>query len=87
MGQLEPMVDGQIVVRDRKALNLDEQDAAQAVQEAGERTWPQMGAADWANPDADQLSPQSFPIWEEPAVSGHESPPLARPAADHSCTS
>src|SRR6266540_2961857 len=31
------MVDGQIVVRDRKALNLDEQAAAQAVQEAGER--------------------------------------------------
>ncbi|HYU17217.1 MAG TPA: chlorohydrolase family protein [Chloroflexota bacterium] len=69
------MVDGQIVVRDRKALNLDEQAAAQAVQEAGERTWAQMGAADWANRDADQLSPQSFPIWEEPAVSGHESPP------------
>jgi cytosine/adenosine deaminase-related metal-dependent hydrolase len=60
------MVDGQIVVRDGKTLNVDEHAAARALQEAGERMWPRMSQGDWANRTADQLSPQSFPWWQEP---------------------
>ena len=61
------MVDGRIVVRDRAVLNVDERAAARALQRAGERMWARMGDGDWARRDADQLSPQSFPPWEDPS--------------------
>ncbi len=59
------MVDGRAVVRDGRVLHVDERAAARALQEAGERMWARMGEADWAGRGADELSPQSFPAWDE----------------------
>jgi 5-methylthioadenosine/S-adenosylhomocysteine deaminase len=59
------MIDGKLVMKDRRVLNADERALARRLQEAGERTWPAMHRGDWAGRDADTLSPQSFPAWED----------------------
>lgn len=59
------MVNGKIVMRDRRVLGLDERAVSRRLQEAGERMWPNMQQGDWAGRDADTLSPQSFPAWED----------------------
>ncbi len=58
------MVNGRIVMRDRRVLGLDERAVSRRLQAAGERMWPNMHRGDWAGRDADTLSPQSFPLWE-----------------------
>ncbi|HEX7101398.1 MAG TPA: chlorohydrolase family protein [Nitrolancea sp.] len=60
----EVMIDGNWVVRDGRALNVDERAAARALQFAGERMWSEMGPGDWAGRSADELSPQTFRAFE-----------------------
>ncbi len=55
------IVDGQVVMRDRRIPGVDVGELARAVRAAGERMWPRIGAGDWAGRDVDGLSPQSFP--------------------------
>lgn len=59
------MINGTIVLRDRRVLGFDEREVSRRLQEGGERMWPNMHKGDWAGRDADTLSPQSFPAWEE----------------------
>jgi 5-methylthioadenosine/S-adenosylhomocysteine deaminase len=59
------MVNGRIVMRDRQVLGADERALARRLQAAGERMWPAMQQGDWAGRDADTLSPQSFPAWQD----------------------
>jgi cytosine/adenosine deaminase-related metal-dependent hydrolase len=55
------MIDGELVMRDRKIPGVDIGQLARAVQAAGERMWPRIGGADWAGRGVNELSPQSFP--------------------------
>lgn len=59
------MINGKLVMQDRTVLGLDEADVCQRLQAGGERMWPAMAAGHWAHHDVDQLSPQSFPRWQE----------------------
>ncbi|MEC9365655.1 MAG: amidohydrolase family protein, partial [Chloroflexota bacterium] len=56
------MIDGEWVMRGRKVLNIDEQQANYNLQRAGEHVW------DSVNPEvassSDELSPQTFPYFE-----------------------
>ena len=61
---VDVMVNGKLVMRDRRVLNADERALTRRLQAAGERMWPRMAAGDWAGRDADTLSPQSFTAWE-----------------------
>lgn len=58
-------VNGRKVLEDGAPVNgPDAKSLARAVQQAGERMWPKMGAGDWAGRGADRLSPPSFAPWE-----------------------
>jgi 5-methylthioadenosine/S-adenosylhomocysteine deaminase len=57
-------VNGRLVVDGGRVLAADEGAILQALQAGGERMWPQMAKYDWAGRDADQLSPQTYPVWE-----------------------
>ena len=59
------MVNGKVVLRDRRVLNVDEAVVNRALQEAGERMWPRMNGVDWGKRRADELSPMSYPAWTE----------------------
>ncbi len=59
------MINGAIVVRDRQVLGLDERAICQRLQAGAERMWPAMAAGHWAGRGVDELSPQSFPAWED----------------------
>ncbi len=59
------MVNGKIVMQDRRVLGLDEADLCRRLQAGGERMWPAMAQGHWNGLDADALSPQSFPAWRE----------------------
>jgi hypothetical protein len=58
------MVNGRVVMRDRRVLELDERDAMRRLQAGGERMWPAMARGHWDGRDADTLSPQSFAPWQ-----------------------
>ena len=60
----EVMIDGSWVVRENRALHVDEHAANKALQFAGERMWSEMGPGDWAGRSADELSPQTFPRFQ-----------------------
>lgn len=60
----EVIIDGDWVVRENRALNVDERKGNQALQFAGERMWSEMGPGDWAGRGADELSPQTFPKFQ-----------------------
>lgn len=60
----EVMIDGQWVVRENRAINVDEQAANRALQFAGERMWSEMGPGDWAGRGVDELSPQTFRLFQ-----------------------
>ncbi|MDP9374960.1 MAG: amidohydrolase family protein, partial [Chloroflexota bacterium] len=62
---LDVMINGRIVMRDRRVLGADEREVARRLQAAGERMWPNMQRGDWAGRDADTLSPLSFPLWSD----------------------
>jgi 5-methylthioadenosine/S-adenosylhomocysteine deaminase len=57
---VDVMIDGQYVQQNHKVLNVDIEQANANLQFAGRRMWAEMGAGDWANRSADELSPQSF---------------------------
>ena len=59
------IIDGTTVVEGGEVLTADPREAARRLQEAGERMWPQMAEHDWARRHVDQLSPLTFPLWEE----------------------
>ena len=56
-------VNGRVVVDGGRVLAADERAILDALQAGGERMWPRMREFDWANRDADELSPQTYPEW------------------------
>jgi 5-methylthioadenosine/S-adenosylhomocysteine deaminase len=58
-------VNGRLVVDGGRVLAADEAAILEALQTAGERMWPRMAKHDWAGRDADQLSPPTYPAWQE----------------------
>jgi 5-methylthioadenosine/S-adenosylhomocysteine deaminase len=58
------IVDGEVRMRERKVVGVDEAQLARDLQAAGERMWPEMANHDWAGRTADELSPLSFPAFE-----------------------
>jgi 5-methylthioadenosine/S-adenosylhomocysteine deaminase len=59
------IIDGEVRMRDRQVLGVDVAALSRDLQAAGERMWPRMADADWAGRTADELSPLSFPAFEE----------------------
>jgi cytosine/adenosine deaminase-related metal-dependent hydrolase len=64
-------VDGRLVVRGGRVLAADEAAVLAALQAGGERMWPRMAEHDWAGRGADQLSPPTYPDWEEAGEAFH----------------
>lgn len=58
------MIDGRWVQRDGQVLGINEREASQKLQFAGERMWAEMGPGDWAGRGVDELSPQTFRRFE-----------------------
>jgi 5-methylthioadenosine/S-adenosylhomocysteine deaminase len=56
-------VDGRLVVHDGRVLAADEAAILAALQAGADRMWPRMRQFDWAERDADALSPQTYPEW------------------------
>jgi cytosine/adenosine deaminase-related metal-dependent hydrolase len=56
-------VNGRLVVDSGRVLAGDDRKTLEALQAAGDRMWPRMSQFDWANRDADALSPQTYPAW------------------------
>lgn len=59
------IIDGRIVVENgvpRDAKNP--RDAARALQAAGERMWSRFAQHDWQGRTVDEMSPQTFPVWD-----------------------
>jgi cytosine/adenosine deaminase-related metal-dependent hydrolase len=57
-------VNGRLVVDGGHVLAADEDTILTALQAGGERMWPRMAKYDWAGREVDQLSPQTYPVWE-----------------------
>jgi 5-methylthioadenosine/S-adenosylhomocysteine deaminase len=57
-------VNGRLVVDGGRVLGADEDAILRALQAGGERMWPDMAKHDWAGRPADELSPQTYPLWE-----------------------
>jgi cytosine/adenosine deaminase-related metal-dependent hydrolase len=55
-------VDGQQVVADGRAVNLDYQAASEALEEAQKRSMQEVPKRDWAGRAADELAPLVLPI-------------------------
>jgi cytosine/adenosine deaminase-related metal-dependent hydrolase len=58
-------VNGRLVVDGGGVLAADEGAILGALQAAGDRMWPRMGAHDWAGRGADLLSPQTYQEWSQ----------------------
>ncbi|MEP7200690.1 MAG: amidohydrolase family protein, partial [Chloroflexota bacterium] len=59
------IVNGKVVMRDGVIPNApDIKEMARRVQTAGERMWANIAKGDWAEREADELSPQSFAMWD-----------------------
>ncbi|MBI5879246.1 MAG: amidohydrolase family protein [Chloroflexi bacterium] len=59
------IVNGRVVMRDGVIPNAPSiQQMAQRLQEAGGRMWRNIPAGDWAEREADELTPQSFDYWD-----------------------
>ena len=55
------IVNGRTVMRDGVIPNApDIKEMARRLQAAGERMWSNIASGDWAEREADELSPQSF---------------------------
>ncbi|MGE3796499.1 MAG: chlorohydrolase family protein [Thermomicrobiales bacterium] len=59
------VIDGDFCLRDGVILGFDERAAVRDLQEAAERMWPAMERVDRDGRSVDQLSPQSFPPFQE----------------------
>jgi hypothetical protein len=53
-------------MRDRRIPGVEPVALARGLQDAATRMWNRMGEVDHAGRSVDQLSPQSFPVWEGP---------------------
>jgi 5-methylthioadenosine/S-adenosylhomocysteine deaminase len=56
-------VDGRLVVHGGRVLAADEAAILTALQAGADRMWPRMRQFDWAERDADALSPQTYSEW------------------------
>jgi cytosine/adenosine deaminase-related metal-dependent hydrolase len=59
------IIDGQVVMRDRRIPGIDIGQLARNLQEAGERMWATMQGVDRSGRDADGLSPKLYPTFRE----------------------
>jgi cytosine/adenosine deaminase-related metal-dependent hydrolase len=57
-------VGGRLVVDRGRVLAADEARILADLQAGGDRMWPRMKQFDWANRDADELSPQTYKEWD-----------------------
>ena len=55
-------VDGQLVVADGRAVNIDYAAAAEALEEAQKRSMREVPKLDWAGRTADELAPMVLPF-------------------------
>jgi len=55
-------VDGNLVVKDRKVLTIDQNDALDRLQAGQERALARVPKYDWAHRNADEVSPLSLPL-------------------------
>jgi cytosine/adenosine deaminase-related metal-dependent hydrolase len=59
------IINGKIVLQDRVLTNgVNVKELARRVQAAGERMWPNLHKGHWAHHTVDELSPQSFAVWD-----------------------
>jgi len=59
------IVNGKVVMQDGVIPNAPTiQEMARRLQEVGVRMWANIAKGDWAEREADELSPQSFAVWE-----------------------
>jgi cytosine/adenosine deaminase-related metal-dependent hydrolase len=60
------IVDGRVVVESGKPLYAkDQREVARALQAAGERMWRQFPEHEWQHRNVEQMSPQTFPVWDK----------------------
>jgi 5-methylthioadenosine/S-adenosylhomocysteine deaminase len=59
------VIDGEIRMRDRVIPGVDVAALTRDLQDAAERMWRRMEEVDHAHRPVDQLSPQSFPRWQD----------------------
>ena len=59
------LIDGDVVMRERDIPGLDIDHLTADLQAAAERMWSKLPNGDWQARTVDQLSPQSFPAYEE----------------------
>jgi 5-methylthioadenosine/S-adenosylhomocysteine deaminase len=58
------MIDGEMVMRDRSLLNVDEAQVTADLQAAGETMWSRLPEGDWNHRTVDQLSPNAYKPFE-----------------------
>lgn len=58
------MIDGELVMQDRKLTNVDEDQVVASLQAAGERMWSRLPEGDWNNRTVDQLSSNAYKPFE-----------------------
>lgn len=58
------MIDGEMVMQDRKLTNIDEDQVTADLQAAAERMWSRLPEGDWNNRTVDQLSPNAYKPFE-----------------------
>jgi 5-methylthioadenosine/S-adenosylhomocysteine deaminase len=59
------MIDGEMVLENRKLTNVDEDRVVADLQAAGETMWSRLPEGDWNNRTVDQLSPNAYKPFEE----------------------
>ncbi len=58
------MIDGEMVMQDRKLANIDEDQVVADLQAAGETMWSRLPEGDWNHRTVDQLSPNAYKPFE-----------------------
>lgn len=58
------MIDGEMVMQNRKLTNIDEDEVTAGLQAAAERMWSRLPEGDWNNRTVDQLSPNAYKPFE-----------------------
>ncbi len=61
----EVMIDGQMVMTEGVVPGIDVAAAAESLQAHAEKMWETMPERDWAKRTTDELSPPSYPEWQE----------------------
>lgn len=58
------MIDGEMVMQDRKLANIDEERVTADLQQAGETMWSRLPEGDWNSRTVDELSPNAYRPFE-----------------------